>query len=94
MATTVQELAGTSGTAGKAPTPGDVLVAFVTLDDIGGSPQVTAPAGWTQPAGGKLDNAWVHQVVETYVVPAAPPASVTFSYNEPAGAIITIVSPL
>jgi len=82
---------GTAGSAKIAPAPGDVLVALISLDDTGGSPVVTAPAGWTQPAGSALNNSWVHQAVATLVVGATPPSAVTFSYNEPVGALITIV---
>jgi hypothetical protein len=82
---------GSTGSAGHPPSPGNMLVAIITLDDAGGAPQVTAPPGWTKPAGAVIDNAWSHHIVETYVVPAAPPGAVTFTYNESAGAIITIV---
>ena len=82
---------GTSGTQGTAPAPGDTLVALISLDDAGGTPTVTAPAGWTQAPGGTVNAAWVHEAVATYVVGSTPPASVTFTYNERVGALITIV---
>ncbi len=82
---------GTAGSAKLAPASGDMLVALISLDDSGGTPVVTAPAGWSAPAGGAVNNSWVHQAVETLVVGATPPATVTFTYNERAGALITIV---
>jgi len=82
---------GTSGSAGIAPAPGDLLVALISLDDTGGGPVVSAPGGWGQIAGSAVNISWVHQVVETLAVGATPPPSVTFSYNERVGALITIV---
>jgi hypothetical protein len=82
---------GTTGTGNVAPAPGHVLVALISLDDAGGSPVVTAPAGWNAVAGSTLNVSWVHQAAEALVVGATPPSSVTFTYNESVGALITIV---
>jgi hypothetical protein len=81
---------GTTGSAHAAPKAGDLLVALIAVDNTGDAPKVTAPSGWTL-AGNALDNAWVHQLVETSVVGATPPSSATFTYNGALGATITIV---